>query len=338
MFNDVNITSVHARARTSSGYGAIKMTYTGTDSLLTWLSTFPVAVTLVCWSPKLLKLLAMGHLGMFTSTDCVSWTSQAHFSTAVPKALCWSPQLARAVAAFDNAGLCTLCWAAELGQFAAISNTVCATSPDGLTWTTASMPAAGAWRNIVWAAHMNMFAVNNQTSVHMSYDGLTWMPRFSFVPATTAVHCVAIGTHIPGASALTVIGSIEATGSIAASVSDARLKANVVPLVARDAERALSDLAVYRFRWNELGQQVTGIAGDVPDIGMIAQQVQAVLPEVVEPSTAASQQAGLAEGEPAILTVAYDKLVPFAVAAWQAQRRRLEQLEAAAAALETEIT
>ena len=58
----------------------------------------------------------------------------------------------------------------------------------------------------------------------------------------------------------------------AAMLSDATLKHDIVPLVSRDALEALLKLGGVRWRWNDTGGR---------DMGVIAQDVQRILPELI---------------------------------------------------------
>jgi hypothetical protein len=109
---------------------------------------------------------------------------------------------------------------------------------------------------------------------------------------------------------LLVGGSITATGYVTA-FSDFRLKKNVQPI--DDATTLVRRLKGVRFDWKQDGR---------PAVGMIAQEVQQVLPEVV-------YENGQGEGEDGpILSLAYGNLVGLLVEGLKAVLDRLDAVEA----------
>jgi hypothetical protein len=103
-----------------------------------------------------------------------------------------------------------------------------------------------------------------------------------------------------------VSGNIDIDGSCSAfsffSLSDRRFKEDIVPLVG--AGDIIGRLRAVRFNWIDLSQN---------DIGMIAQELQEVVPEAV---------AGTSK-----LSVAYHKLIPVLVEAVKELQQRITQLE-----------
>jgi len=108
---------------------------------------------------------------------------------------------------------------------------------------------------------------------------------------------------------IVAIGDIESEGDILAfASSDERLKDNVVP-IDRCLDRILS-LDAVEFDWNELQQTYSG-----HDIGLIAQQVKDIAPEIVQ------------ERKDGYLAMKYEKLIPLLVGATQEQDRQIKELE-----------
>jgi len=108
---------------------------------------------------------------------------------------------------------------------------------------------------------------------------------------------------------IVAIGDIQSEGDIIAyASSDERLKDNIVP-IDRCLDKILS-LDAIKFDWSELQQTYSG-----HDIGLIAQQVKEVAPEIVE------------EREDGYLAMKYEKLIPLLVGATQEQDRQIEELE-----------
>jgi Chaperone of endosialidase len=140
-------------------------------------------------------------------------------------------------------------------------------------------------------------------------------------------------TNISGASGLTyngstlaVTGGITATGDITAFYSDQRLKTNIVEISnALDKVKAISGIT---YNSNELAASL-GIGDDREHVGVIAQQVQEVLPQVVVPAPFDIDPIllGSKSGEN-YLTVQYDKLVPLLIQAIKELSAEVEALKA----------
>jgi hypothetical protein len=95
---------------------------------------------------------------------------------------------------------------------------------------------------------------------------------------------------------------------IAYSLSDKSLKDNIVKL-----DNCLSNVLAInpvRFTWNKNQSTYSG-----EDIGLIAQEVQEIIPEIVQ------------ERENGTLAIRYEKLVPALVGAIQEQQSKIEFLE-----------
>ena len=95
---------------------------------------------------------------------------------------------------------------------------------------------------------------------------------------------------------------------IAYSSSDERLKDNITP-ISRCLDKVLS-LDAIEFDWNDKQETYTG-----HDIGLIAQQVQKIAPEIVT------------ERSDGYLAMKYEKVVPLLVGAVQEQDALLDDLE-----------
>ena len=112
---------------------------------------------------------------------------------------------------------------------------------------------------------------------------------------------------------LGVGGSIYAGGDVySAFSSDARLKTNVVNIP--NAVNKILQLNGVTFNWNDLAVE-QGKNTTNAEAGVIAQEVQAVLPEVV------------AERENGYLAVRYEKLVPLLIEAIKEQQGTITQLQ-----------
>jgi len=110
--------------------------------------------------------------------------------------------------------------------------------------------------------------------------------------------------------AISVTGSIEATGEIEAfASSDERLKLNMEPI--SEPLVKLQQIGGYTYDWDETKKiHMTG-----KDVGVSAQEIQKVLPEVVK------------EKYDGYLGVRYEKIVPLLIEANKELLKRVEELE-----------
>jgi hypothetical protein len=104
-----------------------------------------------------------------------------------------------------------------------------------------------------------------------------------------------------------VTGAITATGNITA-YSDARLKTNLQPLT-----RSIDGLTGYSFDWNGLLER--GEGSSISDIGLLADEVELVLPEAVF------------LGEKGYKTVDYTRVIPLLVEELKLLKLRVKELE-----------
>jgi hypothetical protein len=108
-------------------------------------------------------------------------------------------------------------------------------------------------------------------------------------------------------------GNITATGNITAYYSDERLKTNLGRI--EDALKKVLTLDGFHYEANETAQ---ALGYEVkPEVGVSAQQVQAVLPEVVAPAPIDGQY----------LTVRYERLIPLLIEAIKEQNGKIVDLE-----------
>lgn len=120
-----------------------------------------------------------------------------------------------------------------------------------------------------------------------------------------------------------VAGTISATGDVAAYSSDARLKTEVLGI--ENASDKLFSLGGYWYRWDLEKCAAVGFTPDNEyEHGLLAQQVQAVLPDAVVPTAF----------NPEYLTVKYHRVVPLLVAGHNEHTativlltKRIEELE-----------
>ena len=113
-------------------------------------------------------------------------------------------------------------------------------------------------------------------------------------------------TNIQGSGNLLIAGNITAYYS-----SDITLKDNVRPI--ENALFKVKQLSGIHFTWNEKAEQAEQEKGE--DVGLIAQDVQKVLPEIVQ-----IRKNGT-------LAIQYEKVVPLLVEAIKDQQKQIEELK-----------
>jgi hypothetical protein len=153
----------------------------------------------------------------------------------------------------------------------------------------------------------NIVAIDSTTSCNVASSNIT-------TTSITASNITAIGN-------VTVIGSITATGDVTAFFSDARLKAGV-----EDIESALDKVLALRgvrYNFNDLAHSF-GFANTDRHVGVLAQEVQAVLPEAVRRAPFDAAEGGASASGDNYLTVQYDKLVPLLINAIKEQHHRVQ--------------
>ena len=121
-----------------------------------------------------------------------------------------------------------------------------------------------------------------------------------------------IGADSNPAQELHVTGEALVTGNITAYYSsDISLKDNIRPI--ESALFKVNQIAGYEFDWNEKSHQIQQDKGH--DVGLVAQEVEKVLPEVIQIR------------EDGIKAVAYEKIVPLLVQAINEQQSIIEDLD-----------
>ena len=125
---------------------------------------------------------------------------------------------------------------------------------------------------------------------------------------------------------LAISGSVTATGNITAYSSDNRLKTKIKKIT--DAVDKVKQLSGFTYNWNELANQLAGYDMDVSEVGVFAQEVQAVLPEIVAPAPFdTDNNTGESKSGEDYLTVRYEKLTPLLIEAVKELTSRIEHIE-----------
>jgi len=159
--------------------------------------------------------------------------------------------------------------------------------------------------------------------ISISGNAATATSATSATSATTATTANALNTSNSYTMAgLTVNGAITATGNITAYFSDDRLKTRFGPV--KDAVWKVQSLNGFYYEANEVAQALGYEAKR--EVGVSAQEVRAVLPEIVSPAPI----------DPQYLTVDYARLVPLLIEAIKEQQREIDDLVDAVALLRGE--
>jgi hypothetical protein len=135
----------------------------------------------------------------------------------------------------------------------------------------------------------------------------------------------ATGGFSVGTTANPGAGAIYATGDITTSYSDARLK-NVSGKI-KNALDKVSKLSGVYYKNNDLAKSF-GYASSEPQVGVLAGEVEAVLPEVVKAAPFDIDQDGNSKSRENYKTVQYERLVPLLIEAIKEQQAVVAQLQA----------
>ena len=124
------------------------------------------------------------------------------------------------------------------------------------------------------------------------------------------------------------LGAIYATGNITAYYSDERLKENITPI--ENALAKVNAISGVTYNGNDLAAEY-GYDDRSQQVGVLAQEVQKVLPEAVKhaPFDIATNDDGVeySKSGETYLTVQYEKLVPLLIEAIKELTKRVEELE-----------
>ena len=141
--------------------------------------------------------------------------------------------------------------------------------------------------------------------------------------------------RVYGGKAFYVANDIAATGNVTAYYSDERLKENIRPI--ENALDTLCTLQGVRYNANELAGTF-GYDRSKQEVGLLAQQVQAVMPEAVEQAPFdRTGVAGESKTGEHYLTLKYERMVPLLVEAIKEQKSLIDELRAGMDELRAEI-
>ena len=114
-------------------------------------------------------------------------------------------------------------------------------------------------------------------------------------------------------------GDITATGNITANASDIRLKDNILKI--ENPLEKINKLNGIYFNWNSTANQIAGFDTDITNVGLIAQEVEEVLPEATTLSPLNK------DDSTSYKTIWYDKLVPLLIEGIKELYEKVNNLE-----------
>jgi hypothetical protein len=151
--------------------------------------------------------------------------------------------------------------------------------------------------------------INGMALVSTTGGTMSWATAHAGTNGDYQFNSIGVGT--PGSN---TAGEIRATNQITSYYSDDRLKTRGVNI--ENALEKVLALNGFHYTANETAQALGFIAK--PEVGLSAQEVQAVLPEVVVDAPIDSQY----------LTIHYERMIPLLVEAIKAQQKQIEELKA----------
>lgn len=126
-----------------------------------------------------------------------------------------------------------------------------------------------------------------------------------------------------GTAASGITGEIRAANNVIAYYSDRRLKTDIIEIC--DALDKIKSVSGVYFRNNEVANKF-GFNDDSIQVGVIAQEIQAVLPQVIKPAPFDSDDGITSKTGENYLTVQYDRLVPLLIEAIKELDKKIEDL------------
>jgi hypothetical protein len=120
--------------------------------------------------------------------------------------------------------------------------------------------------------------------------------------------------------------AVTAVGDITALTSDKRLKKDIVPL--KNPLDKLQTLSGFTYQWDlDKCKEAGFVPIDEEQIGVFAQDVQAVTPQAVKPAPFDADGEGGSKSGDNYLTVQYEKLVPLLIESIKEQQEQINSLK-----------
>lgn len=121
-------------------------------------------------------------------------------------------------------------------------------------------------------------------------------------------------------------GSFSATGNITAYSSDQRLKDNVIAI--SDPIVKIKSIGGYSYTWNEEAAAAVGFTPESKEEhGVIAQEIQKVIPDAVTTAPFDTDENGNSKSGDDYLTVRYERIVPLLIEAIKDQQAQIDKLK-----------
>ena len=198
------------------------------------------------------------------------------------------------------------------GASAGTSGQILQSTGTGVQWASATISLAGTSGSgsVSTGGTLTIAGTTNQITSTVSSSTVTLsLPQSINTGASVQFGSFGVGTAASGTT-----GEIRATATITSYYSDERLKTR-----SGNIENALAkvlSLDGFHYTANETAQAL-GYDGTKQEVGLSAQQVQAVLPEVVVPAPIDAQY----------LTIHYDRVIPLLVEAIKEQQNQIQELK-----------
>ena len=140
------------------------------------------------------------------------------------------------------------------------------------------------------------------------------------------IRALRIDTFGVGTGPSMVSGQILASNDITAFSSDKRLKETIVPI--QDPLSKLNKVSGYTYRWNiDKCNQVGFKPVDIPEVGVLAQEINEVLPEAIKQAPFDRDKDGNSASGDNYLTVQYEKIVPLLIECIKSQQSQIDELK-----------
>ena len=164
---------------------------------------------------------------------------------------------------------------------------------------------------------------SNPAGFANSTNGVTINGNAGNITAYTINQSVGTGNS-PTFANMTLNGSLNATGNITAYYSDKRLKSVIGTI--QNALDKVSTLSGVVYKNNDIAAKY-GYTDQEEQVGVIAQEVQEVLPQVVKPAPFDTNGDGTSKSGENYTTVQYEKLVPLLIEAIKELSKKVDTLE-----------
>ena len=127
-------------------------------------------------------------------------------------------------------------------------------------------------------------------------------------------------------SGVNITGSITSTGDITGLTSDKRLKTNI-EIIESPLEK-INQLSGFTYNWSKEKCEKAGFDPiDEKQVGVFAQDIQAVLPEAVKPAPFDTDSEGNSISGDNYLTVQYEKIVPLLIECIKELKEEIDELK-----------